>query len=78
MTKRTTSSIVHLSTRDWACILAVAATMGCALLASYLRHDRMLTEVLTRQATAVERIEAVERSVDRLEDRAMERTPATP
>ena len=66
------SSIVFLSTRDWCGIFAIGLTITLALVASYLRHDRMLTEVLTRQAATAERLEDVERSVERLEDRAME------
>ena len=65
------SSIVFLSTRDWCGIFAIGLTIALALVASYLRHDRMLTEVLTRQAATGERLEDVERSVERLEDRAM-------
>jgi len=72
MTKRTGSTIVHLSSRDWCALLTIAGTIGLGVLASYLRHDRMLMELLTRQQATSERMEAVERSVERLEDRAMQ------
>ena len=71
MTKRTGSSVVHLSGRDWFGLLAICSTVCLAVLGSYLRHDRMLTVVLTRQQATSERLEHVERSVERLEDRAM-------
>ena len=71
MTKRTGSSVVHLSGRDWFGLLAICSTVCLAVLGSYLRHDRMLTEVLTRQQATSERLEDVERSVERLEDRAL-------
>ena len=51
--------------------MAICSTVCLAVLGSYLRHDRMLTEVLTRQQATSERLEDVERSVERLEDRAM-------
>ena len=77
MTRATGSpSTVFLSSRDWCGIVAIGLTVTIGLVASYLRHDRMLTEVLTRQAATGERLEDVERSVERLEDRAMERKTA--
>lgn len=38
------NNVVKLCTRDWTGILGVALTLLIAVLASYLAHDRKLTE----------------------------------
>ena len=72
-------NIVRLSGRDWAGLAALALAVLGAITGQYLRHDRLLTDVLVRQAAMAERVEQVERAVERLEAGAMGRpTGATP
>lgn len=56
---------VRLSIRDWFGILACVMTVMSMFIGSYLHHDRMLTEVLTRQQTIVDRVERIENSLDK-------------
>ena len=69
MTKEPDSQTVKLSGRDWLGLSALAVGLLGALTTQYLRHDRLLTEVLVRQAAMQERVQQVERAVERLEDR---------
>lgn len=75
-------NIVRLSGRDYAALGAMALVVLGAITGQYLRHDRLLTEVLVRQAAMAERVVTVERAVERLEAGAMGRasvaTPPTP
>ena len=63
--------VVRLSGRDWCGLAALAIAVLGAITTQYLRHDRLLTEVLVRQALMAERVEQVERAVERLEAGAM-------
>ena len=63
--------IVHLAGRDWLGIMAISLALLGAVTTQYLRHDRLLTEVLVRQAGSTERMESIERAVERLEASAM-------
>ncbi len=69
MTKEPGSQTVKLSGRDWLGLAALAVGLLGTLTTQYLRHDRLLTEVLVRQAAMQERVQQVERAVERLEDR---------
>ena len=83
---RDTGQVVRLSGRDWCGLAALAIGVLTAITTQYLRHDRLLTEVLVRQAAMAERVGQVERAVERLEAGAMARpsavadppTPSTP
>ncbi len=68
---RGTDNTVRLSLRDWAGLAALALGLLGTLTAQYLRHDRLLTELLVRQAATSERVQQVERAVERLEGAAM-------
>ena len=62
---------VRLSGRDWAGLATLAVVVLGSITTQYLRHDRLLTEVLIRQTLMAERVEQVERAVERLETGAM-------
>ena len=68
---RTGGNVVKLSGRDWAGLAALSLGLLGTLTAQYLRHDRLLTELLVRQAATSERVQQVERAVERLEGAAM-------
>ena len=63
--------IVRLSGKDWGGLLALAVGLLGAITTQYLRHDRLLTQVLVRQEAMAERLGQVERAVERLEAGAM-------
>lgn len=58
---------VRLSMRDYVAFLAAIITISGIFLGAYLRHDRLLSEVLAMQRTQGERVEKLERAVDSLE-----------
>lgn len=66
MTRTHTRSgdIVYLSTRDWLAIVAIVAPILCMLVFGYLRHDRALTELLTRQGAIIDRVDRIESNID--------------
>tara|TARA_Y100000593_G_scaffold63420_2_gene117220 strand:- start:8223 stop:8549 length:327 start_codon:yes stop_codon:yes gene_type:complete len=74
--------IVRLSGKDWVGLLALAVGLLGAITTQYLRHDRLLTQVLVRQEAMAERLGQVERAVERLEagemGRARAAAPPTP
>jgi hypothetical protein len=68
--------IVRLSGKDWGGLLALAVGLLGAITTQYLRHDRLLTQVLVRQEAMGERLRQVERAVERLEAGEMGRERA--
>jgi hypothetical protein len=65
--------VVRLSGKDWVGLLALAVGLLGAITTQYLRHDRLLTQVLVGQAFMEARVEQIERAVERLEAGAMGR-----
>lgn len=58
---------VRLSVRDYVTLGAAIVTISGVFLGAYLRHDRLLSEVLAMQRTQGERIEKLEQSLDSVE-----------
>lgn len=56
--------VVNLATRDWIGLITIAVTLLVLIAASYLRHDRLIVEVLTRQQTITDRLERMETQMD--------------
>ena len=55
---------VRLSPRDWIAILVVLVGIASAFAAGYLRHDRMLSELVAGQRMTDHRLSVVERKLD--------------
>lgn len=56
--------IVKLSTRDWIALISIAATMTIGVMGAYLRIERSLIEILTRQQQLELRIDRIEETID--------------
>jgi len=56
--------VVYLAGRDWLGILTISFTLLVLIITAYLRHDRLIVEVLTRQQTITERLERMETQMD--------------
>jgi hypothetical protein len=56
--------IVKLSTRDWIALIGIAATMTIGVMGAYLRIERSLIEILTRQQQLELRIDRIEETID--------------
>lgn len=56
--------VVYLAVRDWVGIITISITLLALIATSYLRHDRLIVEVLTRQLTITERLERMETQMD--------------
>ena len=63
-THRAGGDIVKLSTRDWLAIVAIIIPTAIFIINGYLRHDRMLTQVITQQHSINDRLERVESTLD--------------
>jgi hypothetical protein len=57
-------SIVRLSGRDWFGLLGIFITIMIVVCGAYLRHDRLIIEVLTRQQTITDRLDRLETQID--------------
>jgi hypothetical protein len=55
---------VRLSPRDWIGILVLLGSIASAFAAGYLRHDRMLSELVAGQRMTEHRLGMLERSLD--------------
>tara|TARA_R100000995_G_scaffold80591_1_gene52520 strand:+ start:2833 stop:3114 length:282 start_codon:yes stop_codon:yes gene_type:complete len=69
---RSTGDTVRLSNRDWVGIVAIAITLLGTTLTSYMRHDRILTEIVVRQEYLSAQQEALVQDLERLETRLNE------
>ena len=67
MTKYPHSQVVTLSGKDWVGLAAMGLTLLIVMMASYLRHDRILTEVLVRQGYLSDQLQSVDDRVDQIE-----------
>ena len=56
--------VVQLSTRDWIAAIALVLPISIFIISGYLRHDRMLTQVIVQQQSLSERMIRVENTVD--------------
>mgnify|MGYP003131298478 CR=1 FL=1 len=63
-TQKVGGDIVKLSTRDWLAIMAIVIPTAIFIINGYLRHDRMLTQVITQQHSITERLQRVETTLD--------------
>jgi hypothetical protein len=61
--------VVNLAGRDWIGIITIAITLLVLIATTYLRHDRLIVEVLTRQQTITDRLERMETQMDNTLDR---------
>lgn len=64
-----TNKTVHLGTRDWTGLLAVAITIIGSTLMAYQKHDRVLAQNAIRQEFLQTQLEDIKRDVERLEQR---------
>lgn len=64
MTVKPGSNIVHLSIGDWVKIGGVAATLMGSLIAVYIHHDRMLTQLIIQQQYTNSRLDRIETKID--------------
>ena len=56
--------VVQLSTRDWLAAMALILPISIFIISGYLRHDRMLTQVIVQQQSLSERMIRVESTLD--------------
>ena len=61
---RNHDNVVRLSRQDWAGLLGVFITLVVLMSSAYLRHDRLIIEVLTRQEIITDRIDRIEQQFD--------------
>ena len=59
--------VVLLAGRDWAGIMAIAASIILAVFSAYSEHDRKISEVTAVQKLQGERIGRLEDKLDQLE-----------
>ena len=65
MTRSTTHrDIVSLSVNNWLALIAIIVSALLFIVSGYLRHDRLLTEVIVQQQAQAERMERLERTLD--------------
>ncbi len=63
---------VHLGTRDWTGLMAVAVTIIGSTFMAYQKHDRVLAQTGIRQEFLQTQLEEIKRDVERLETRIEE------
>ena len=68
MTKQNTNTTVSLSASNWLAIIAITVTLLLSTGASFLRHDRLLTELTIETAHTSNKIMALEERLERVED----------
>ncbi len=69
----TKPQVVILGGRDWAGIMAIAASIILAVFSAYSEHDRKISEVTAVQKLQGERIGRLEDKLDQLERDLRER-----
>ena len=57
---------VRLSIRDWLGIATLTLTVVAVLGSQFIRHDRLLTEVLVKQQALADRVEMMEVQLSRI------------
>jgi len=62
--KGTPTEIVTLSVKDWITLLGIGLPVLVLCVLGWLRHDRLLTEVVTHQRMLTDRLERVESTLD--------------
>ena len=62
--KGTPTVIVTLSVKDWITLLGIGLPVMVLCVLGWLRHDRLLTEVVTHQRMLTDRLERVENTLD--------------
>ena len=62
--KGTPTDIVTLSVKDWITLLGIGLPVMVLCVLGWLRHDRLLTEVVTHQRMLTDRLERVENTLD--------------
>jgi len=55
---------VTLSTKDWVTMFSVIVPIAVLVVFGWLRHDRMLTELVVQQGSLGDRLERVEETLD--------------
>lgn len=55
---------VTLSTKDWVTLLSIVVPVAVLVVFGWLRHDRMLTELVVHQVSLSDRLERVEETLD--------------
>ena len=66
---RGSGDTVRLSGRDWLGITSLTLSVLVILGSQFIRHDRLLTEVLIRQETLSERVAQIEDSLENIYSR---------
>ena len=61
---KTCIDTVTLSTKDWVTVLSVMIPVAVLVIFGWLRHDRMLTELVVHQVSLSDRLERVEETLD--------------
>tara|TARA_B100001094_G_scaffold325592_1_gene380218 strand:- start:898 stop:1155 length:258 start_codon:yes stop_codon:yes gene_type:complete len=69
MTELSTNKTVHLGSRDWTGILAIAIGIIGSTFVAYQKHDRVLAQNGIRQEFLQSQLEDIKRDVERLETR---------
>tara|TARA_R110002051_G_scaffold148207_1_gene220772 strand:+ start:785 stop:1111 length:327 start_codon:yes stop_codon:yes gene_type:complete len=62
--KGTPTDIVTLSAKDWITLLGIIVPILILCIFGWIRHDRLLTEVVTHQRMLTDRLERVENNLD--------------
>lgn len=56
---------VRLCARDWIAIVTITITVAGAMLATFLNHDRLLTQLVTQQEITNKRLDKIEHKLER-------------
>lgn len=60
-----TDQTVRLCARDWIAIVTITVTIAGTLLATFLNHDRLLTQLVTQQEITNKRLDKIEHKLER-------------
>ena len=63
---RSSGDTVRLSGRDWLGIATLSLSLVVLLGSQFIRHDRLLTEVLVKQQALADRVEMMELQLSRI------------
>ena len=63
---RQDAETVRLSSRDWLGVVTLTLTVVVLLGSQFMRHDRLLTEVLVKQQVLADRVEMIEAQISRI------------
>ena len=56
--------VVSLSASNWLALIAIIISALLFIVSGFLRHDRLLTEVIVQQQAQAERMERIERTLE--------------